>query len=194
LKFLQRMIGALFLTLMVVAVTLATTWYTVDQAISRWMQQPLPIASKINQQQDDGQAQSIPAQDTPPPQALEAMATGQSDPSATAPTPNAPLEQEVSTDVQSNSGTVPKVVISAEQFAQRKDLLTNQERLRIYELFTKHLPENRLQDVSQWLENGLTDEEISKLSGLLQTHFPQAARVEIESIWLRWQPLPSKQP
>ncbi len=87
-----------------------------------------------------------------------------------------------------------KVIIHAEQFSSRKNGLTNRERLRIYELFNKNVPEKELKGLSTILENGITEHELETIEHLLHEYFPEKERVELESIWMRWAPLPSVEP
>src|SRR5690606_31881877 len=65
------------------------------------------------------------------------------------------------------------LVMSAEQFNDRRKNLTEAERLEIFALFFNKLPQEELQHLSQLLEDGITAEEAGTILQVMNTYLEQ---------------------
>lgn len=65
------------------------------------------------------------------------------------------------------------LVMSAEQFNDRRKNLTEAERLEIFALFFNKLPQEELQQLSQLLEDGITAEEADTILQVMNTYLEQ---------------------
>ncbi|MNI88538.1 hypothetical protein D3C73_1458500 [compost metagenome] len=60
-----------------------------------------------------------------------------------------------------------KVVVSGEEFAKKKDELTQEQKNKIFSVISK-LPQEDIQYISKLMENGITASELKELEQILQ--------------------------
>ena len=187
-RWLQKLLGMAAFTLIIVSLTLATSWYAVQYAFQQWVDHSEGlIPSLLGDGSADRELAAMASVHVASPMVTFA-------PIATA---SGTGSREVATGSATNADAAqatpqvskdPHVIVDAEQFAVRKNGLSNADKLRIYELFIKRVPEKELRKISAMLEGGISDAEIKKLQQVLKTYFPKEEREEIEAMWNRWSP------
>jgi hypothetical protein len=62
------------------------------------------------------------------------------------------------------------MVISTEEFAKKKDLLTSEDKMKIFSLVVNKLPQDEVQHLSAILEDGITAVEMKEVDQILQKY------------------------
>ncbi len=68
------------------------------------------------------------------------------------------------------------VVLQEEDLQRMKTKLTAAERTELFTIIMKKLPPEKIQEVSKWLENGLTTAEIMNLEQVIKQYFSENER------------------
>jgi hypothetical protein len=95
---------------------------------------------------------------------------------------------QVSTNQQSTGGSIgqqverERVVLSAADFQKKKDLISNEDKLKIFTLVMNRIPAEDVQALSEYVENGITDEEVRKIEELVKTRLKPEEYEQILSI------------
>jgi hypothetical protein len=66
------------------------------------------------------------------------------------------------------TGTQKDIVMSKEEFAKKKDLLTSEDKMNIFSLVVSKLSQEEIQRLSTLLEKGITAEELKEVDLILQ--------------------------
>ncbi|MNH99755.1 hypothetical protein D3C73_525340 [compost metagenome] len=66
-----------------------------------------------------------------------------------------------------------EVVMSTEEFTKKKELLTGDDKLKIFSLVVSKLPQAQVQHLSTLLEDGITAEELKEVEQVLLTHLKE---------------------
>lgn len=74
------------------------------------------------------------------------------------------------------------ILMTAEQFAMKKDLLSDEDKMRIFTLLTTRLPETDVQKYAQKLENGFTNDDLGDLDRSLQKYLKPGEYEELMGI------------
>jgi hypothetical protein len=69
---------------------------------------------------------------------------------------------------ESESGAQKDLVMSTEEFAKKKDLLTNEDKMNIFSMVVTKLSQEEVQRLSTLLEDGITTEELKEVDHILQ--------------------------
>ena len=197
-RWLQKLLGMAAFSLIIVSLTLATSWYAVQFAFDRWMtESDSYLPSFLNSEKPESNVLSVMSTVQPIQEPTALPTDGIEATPVVSPSPSTSKTVPVPTNRTSNQTEKNKrddVVVDAEQFSSAKNGLTNQEKLRIYELFIKRVPENQLKEVAGMLEGGISDKEITKLRSIIKTYFPIGEQEELESLGTRWVPAPTSSP
>ena len=65
------------------------------------------------------------------------------------------------------------LVMSAEQFNETRKKLTEADKLDIFSMMMNTMPPNEIQTMSELLEDGITEEELERLEGVLYAHLSE---------------------
>jgi hypothetical protein len=68
------------------------------------------------------------------------------------------------------------VVLQTEDLQRMKANLTAAERTELFSIIMKKLPPEKINELSKWLENGLTSREIVELERVIKQHFSENER------------------
>lgn len=82
----------------------------------------------------------------------------------------------VKRESDSESATAEKqreIVMSTEEFAQKKELLTNEDKMKIFSMVISKLPQSEVQQLSTLLEDGITLVEMQEVEQTLRKHLNQ---------------------
>jgi hypothetical protein len=63
-----------------------------------------------------------------------------------------------------------KLVISAEEFNRKKDLISDDDKMSIFSLLVKSVPAEQMQQLSQIAEDGVTTEELTQVQSLVERY------------------------
>ncbi|MBP1994631.1 hypothetical protein [Paenibacillus eucommiae] len=66
-----------------------------------------------------------------------------------------------------------QMAISTEEFAEKKDMLTAEDKMKIFSLVVTKLPEDKVQQLSTLLEDGVTMDELEKADEILQQNLEE---------------------
>jgi hypothetical protein len=75
-----------------------------------------------------------------------------------------------------------KLVMSAEQFYQKKELLSDEDKMKIFSLLASRIPQNDLQQISKVVEDGITPDELTQVQGLVEKYLKPAEYKELLNI------------
>lgn len=75
-----------------------------------------------------------------------------------------------------------KVIISTEEFAKKKDSITDEDKMKIFSLLVSKLPQDDMQRISTLMEEGITSEELKEVDALLQTHLKKEEYQQLADI------------
>jgi hypothetical protein len=82
--------------------------------------------------------------------------------------PNVPnVPNSKNTEGTDTSG---RVVVSGEEFAKKKELLSSDDRNKIFKLLMTRVPQSEIQKISQLMEDGITASELKDIEQLLQSY------------------------
>lgn len=74
------------------------------------------------------------------------------------------------------------IVFTPEQFEQTKNGLSEEEKMKIFSILIARVPQEALQDISLWMEDGLSAAEITLIEELMQEHLTADEINELMSI------------
>jgi hypothetical protein len=80
--------------------------------------------------------------------------------------------QQGSTQNESSAGK-KEIVLSTEEFAKKKDLITNEDKMKIFSLVASKLPQEEIQHLSTLLEQGLTSKDLQDVNQTLQKYLKE---------------------
>jgi heme-binding NEAT domain protein len=80
--------------------------------------------------------------------------------------------QQGNTQNESSAGK-KEVVLSTEQFAKKKDLITNEDKMKIFSLVASKLPQEEIQRLSTLLEEGLTSMDLQDVDQTLHKYLKE---------------------
>lgn len=181
-------------TVIVCLVSLATTWYAVhlyvdeilDQFHISTPEQKLQLSKMISaislQAGWNKNNNVIPAQ---PEQEL--VSEFGNDSGQTSTEPSNSLEEESRTIF--DQPTIPAwsqkkedaLIISADEFVTKKDLLTDEEKWRIFEIVLQ-LPQNEMIRLSEMIEDGITEKEMGEIDSIFKLYVNQEEYDELMSM------------
>lgn len=73
-------------------------------------------------------------------------------------------------------------IMSAEQFQQKKAAMSSDDKAAVFSLLTSKLPEEDLQKLSQWVEDGITAKEYNEIYAMVQKQLTTADLSKLEAI------------
>jgi hypothetical protein len=188
---------------LVSAISVYTTWYTVNLYISQIMKQfPFQVSLPGFELTDFVAAMMKPAETASKPSETsvkEQTPAGNEYPNPQQAPPKtvdqtAPPEDaiavwgQVSTNQQATGGSLgqqaerERVVLSAADFLKKKDLITDEDKLKIFTLVMNRIPAEDVQALSQYVEDGITDEEVRQIEELVKARLKPEEYEQIVSI------------
>lgn len=75
-----------------------------------------------------------------------------------------------------------QIIISAEEFNQKKDAISSEDKMRIFTLLFTKVPQDDIQHLSLLLEDGLTEEEMAGVQEVLKAYLEPAEIEELNQI------------
>jgi hypothetical protein len=75
-----------------------------------------------------------------------------------------------------------EIVMSTEEFSEKKEQLTNEDKMQIFTLVIAKLPQSEVQHLSTLLENGITGKEMQEVEQTLQKHLNQEEYQQLMTI------------
>jgi hypothetical protein len=117
----------------------------------------------------------------------------QTDPSAKA-TAKAPddsisawKQQSGDSKQQTDSSEKQKsLFMSAEQFTQKKDQLSDSDKMKIFTLLASRLPENELQQISAYVEDGVTEQEWAEIQQIVEKDLKPDEYKQLEDLLAKY--------
>jgi hypothetical protein len=67
-------------------------------------------------------------------------------------------------------GAGSKMVISAQDFYSEKEKLSDDDKMKVFTILVENLPPDQLQQISQFVEDGITETELQKIDGILRQY------------------------
>jgi hypothetical protein len=156
--------------------------------------------------------QSSITQEQPTPQSLEAtlnsmLSLSESTPPSVNPTPSVspadtkstgtnaapddtvPVWKQTSNESnkqETKSGKQKDLVMTAEQFAKKKDQLSETDKMKIFTLLATRLPEAEFQKISKYVEDGVTTEEWLAIQALIEKYVKPGEYKELQDLLARY--------
>jgi hypothetical protein len=62
------------------------------------------------------------------------------------------------------------MIMTAEEFSQKKERLTNDDKMKIFSILVSKLPQQDMQKISLIMENGITREELKQVDQIISQH------------------------
>jgi len=90
-----------------------------------------------------------------------------------APSVEAEPAPEDALPVMGRASADEEVLLSADDLNERKERLTDEERMEIYSLLISKIPANDIQTISTLMEGGITSEEMEEASTILRRHLTE---------------------
>lgn len=75
-----------------------------------------------------------------------------------------------------------RIVVSSEEFAKKKDQLSEANKAKIFSLLVPRVPQEEMQRISVILEDGITAAELKELEELLQRHLKPEEYQQLQSL------------
>ncbi|MCC2683473.1 MAG: hypothetical protein K0R75_372 [Paenibacillaceae bacterium] len=79
-----------------------------------------------------------------------------------------------SIDRSGAQGAGSKMVISAQEFYSEKEKLSDDDKMKVFTILVENLPPDQLQQISQLVEDGITETELQKIDGILRQYVSNA--------------------
>jgi hypothetical protein len=79
-----------------------------------------------------------------------------------------------SIDRSGAQGAGGKMVISAQEFYSEKEKLSDDDKMKVFTILVENLPPDQLQQISQLVEDGITETELQKIDGILRQYVSNA--------------------
>jgi hypothetical protein len=67
-------------------------------------------------------------------------------------------------------GADSKMIISAQDFYTKKEKLSDDDKMKVFTILMENLPPDQLQQISQLVEDGITETELQKIDGILRQY------------------------
>ncbi|WP_146767154.1 hypothetical protein [Paenibacillus sp. YN15] len=80
-----------------------------------------------------------------------------------------------------------KMLFSADFLSSTKDTMTNDDKIKLFALVVSKLPAAEVQAISQLMENGITQEELAQLDGIIRKHLTQEEYTQVLAILEKYQ-------
>ncbi len=74
-----------------------------------------------------------------------------------------------------------KVLVSAEELMKKKDSMSAEDKMKIFSLLSK-LPQEQMQQISKWVEDGITVQEMSEIQNVIRQNVTDKEYQEIMQI------------
>jgi hypothetical protein len=150
-----------------------------------------PLSQEKTMQQTQGEAanntlpitQSISPTPTATPSAspTDAKSAG----TGSAPDDTVPVWNQTSNESNqqgTKTGKQKDLVMSAEQFTQKKNQLTEADKMKIFTLLAARLPEAEFQQISSYVEDGITEEEWTAIQALVEKYVKPEEYKELQDL------------
>lgn len=186
----------LFTSLLICLVTVMTTWYMVNAYVDSLLkyldidpnQLRTPMTQVLGQVSDDWSALNSAGSSIPVEGKREGLDTldaeyGSEDKGSDEQQVDGEIEEEekeippagavpvmgqVSQSSESGAGG-EEVIISQDEFNQTKDEISNADKIKIF-MIAQQLPQESMQKLSLYMENGLTQEELLTIQAMMEEH------------------------
>jgi len=79
-----------------------------------------------------------------------------------------------------------EVIISLEDFNRTKDLLSDEDKMKVFSIVISNIPASEVQWLSSIMESGITQEELNKVEALMELYLDDKDYEEIMTIFLRY--------
>jgi hypothetical protein len=181
-------------TVLISTLSVLTTWYVVNLYVEEVIRQyQLPglskkvqlsdIAARLSDELNIKKSKDDHAPSSATLKGLDAIQDSSTSPASPAPsqmpkgnpvnpaeaTPDAAKADSITVWGQVNkTGTQKDIVMSKEEFAKKKDLLTSEDKMNIFSLVVSKLSQEEIQRLSTLLEKGITAEELKEVDLILQ--------------------------
>jgi hypothetical protein len=66
------------------------------------------------------------------------------------------------------------IIMSAEEFSQKKEQLTNEDKMKIFSILFSKLPQQDMQKISLIMENGITRDELKQVDRIISQHLDRS--------------------
>jgi hypothetical protein len=159
-------------------VSMVTTWYTVNFYVSDMMKQlnvnPQAKTMKFTDfvaqlsKHTNGLFSQVPS-------SYQIPETKQEDNADPGQTSESMIEESKPDDAvavwndMSSSGD-KAVVMSTEDFRKKKELLSNEDKMNIFSLLVSRLPQEQMQKISTFVEDGITADEMREVQMIVEQH------------------------
>jgi hypothetical protein len=80
-----------------------------------------------------------------------------------------------------------KTLFSSDFLSSTKDNMTNDDKVKLFTLLVSKLPAAEVQSISQLMENGITQEELVQLDGIIRKHLTQEEYRQVLAILEKYQ-------
>ena len=131
----------------------------------------------------EADAQETEEESTPPVGAVEAGTTPTSTPTTTpTTTPSSTPSTEEEFEANEEDETLPvfgqsdalgSLVMTAEEFNEKRKKLTEEDKLEIFTIMMKKLPQSELQKMSELIEDGVTEDEVKEMEDVINAYLHQ---------------------
>ncbi len=78
------------------------------------------------------------------------------------------------------------IVMTADEFNEKRKILSDEDKMEIFAIMMNKLPQAELQKLSEWLEDGITDEELIQVEGVINAYLEEEDIARLLSILNRY--------
>lgn len=93
---------------------------------------------------------------------------------------------EASNQVGGNAGRKDQLVMSLEDFSNKKEKMGQEDKMKVFTLLANRIPERELQQLTSYIENGINLEEMSKIEKTIHKYLKPQEVDQLLSILNRY--------
>jgi hypothetical protein len=75
-----------------------------------------------------------------------------------------------------------QLVMSAQDFYNKKENLSDDDKMKIFTILAERLPQEKLQEISKFVEDGITSDELKQIESIVKTYVKPKEYEELEQI------------
>lgn len=173
-RWISRMV---FRTILITAMSMLVSWFMINLYVGKLFDQ-LKIKGQVQEiafselvALASNQLNSMIVGEEPVPLKTPSVQLPQSTPAPVA-TPQGDAvpawTQESVTDEIIDSDKDKVIVMSAEDFNRKKDLLTDEDKMEVFSILISKLPQDEMQQISEFVEDGITKEELQQAEVIIE--------------------------
>lgn len=81
-----------------------------------------------------------------------------------------PVWNQSRNNASSSAEQRKKVMLSVEDLQKLKETISSEDKMKIFTLLTSRLPQNEIQEISQLVENGVTEEKLARIQSIIEQY------------------------